>query len=258
MFAIANQKGGVGKTTTAINLGTTLAAVGRRVLVVDFDPQGNASTGLGIDRSRGASTYELLHGEVGLAAASVMSRNVPNLSVIPSTVELAGADADLMDEQDGRHRLKKALRDPNGVGPRDYDYILIDCPPSLNILTVNALTAADGVIVPLQCEFFALEGLSQLVRTIDRIRRGLNEYIGIQGVILTMYDKKHRSCEEVAMEARDFLGDLVFRTIVPRNVKIAEAPSHGKPVTLYDPESPGSAAYIELVNEFLEREHEFV
>lgn len=257
IFAVANQKGGVGKTTTAINLGTALASVGRRVLVIDLDPQGNASTGLGIDRqTRRESTYHLLRGDVTIDSAAVMSREVPGLSVVPSTTDLSGADIELMGEQDGRHRLKSALREPSGAGPAQYDYVLIDCPPSLNILTVNALTAADSVIVPLQTEFFALEGLSQLVRTIQRIRKNLNPNLGIQGVILTMFDSRHKSCEEVAAEARDFLGDLVYKTIVPRNVKIAEAPSHGQPVLMYDPKSPGSQAYIALVNEVLEREEE--
>ena len=257
IFAVANQKGGVGKTTTAINLGTALASVGRRVLVIDLDPQGNASTGLGIDRhNRRESTYNLLRGEVTIDSAAVTSREVPGLSVVPSTTELSGADVELMGESDGRQRLKSALRNAAGAGPDQYDYVLIDCPPSLNILTVNALTAADSVIVPLQTEFFALEGLSQLVRTIQRIRKNLNPELGIQGVILTMFDKRHRSCEEVASEAREFLGDLVYRTIVPRNVTIAEAPSHGQPVLMYDPKSPGSQAYIALVNEVLEREEE--
>lgn len=257
IFAVANQKGGVGKTTTAINLGTALASVGRRVLVVDLDPQGNASTGLGIERhNRRESTYHLLHGDVTLETAALSARDVPGLSVVPSTAELSGADIELMSEDDGRQRLKNALREPSGGGPSQYDYVLIDCPPSLNILTVNALTAADGVIVPLQTEFFALEGLAQLVHTVDRIRKRLNPNLGIQGVILTMFDSRHRSCEEVAEEARSFLGDLVYRTIVPRNVKIAEAPSHGKPVLMYDPSSPGSQAYIGLVAEVLEREED--
>lgn len=256
IFAVANQKGGVGKTTTAINLGTALASVGRTVLVVDLDPQGNASTGLGIDRNdRRESTYHLLHGDGSVRTAAVAAKEVPGLSVVPSTTDLAGADAELMQEEDGRHRLKTALRSAE-AGSSEYDYVLIDCPPSLNILTVNALTAADSVIVPLQCEFFALEGLSQLVRTIKRIRKNLNPNLGIQGVILTMFDKRHRSCEEVATEARDFLGDLVYRTVVPRNVTIAEAPSHGQPVLLYDNKSPGSQAYLELVAEVLEREEE--
>ncbi|MEM9724592.1 MAG: ParA family protein [Pseudomonadota bacterium] len=256
IFAVANQKGGVGKTTTAINLGTALASVGKRVLVVDLDPQGNASTGLGIDRhNRRESTYHLLHGDIGLERAAAKSNNVPGLYVIPSTEELSGADIELMGEKDRAHRLRNALRDAEGRAPAGYDFILIDCPPSLNILTVNALTAADAVIVPLQCEFFALEGLSQLLRTVHRIRKGLNPTLGVQGVILTMFDGRYRSCEEVARDAREILGDLVYQTIVPRNVTIAEAPSHGVPVLMYDNKSPGSQAYVALVPEFLEREN---
>lgn len=258
-FAIANQKGGVGKTTTAINLGTALASLGRKVLIIDLDPQGNASTGLGIDRrDRSRSTYELLHGDVALEDAVVASDQVLNLSVVPSTIKLSGADAELMREADGRYRLRNAIEHTRKSEPADgnFDYILIDCPPSLNLLTVNALAAADAVLVPLQCEFFALEGLSQLLNTFQRVRKRLNPDLELQGVILTMFDKRHRSCEEVAEEAREFLGKLVYPTIIPRNVKIAEAPSHGQPVLIYDTNCPGSEAYIRVAAELLEREND--
>lgn len=260
VFAIANQKGGVGKTTTAINLGTAMASVGRRVLVIDLDPQGNASTGLGFEVvDRRSSTYDVLHGEMTIAEAALMSQKVPNLYVAPSTRDLSGADAELMQERDGRFRLRNALwahRDTVLEGDKSFDYVLIDCPPSLNLLTVNALTASDGVIVPLQCEFFALEGLSQLINTIHRIRKSLNQQLGVQGVVLTMFDKRHRSCVEVGEEARQFLGDLVYETVIPRNVKLAEAPSHGLPALMYDYDSPGSQAYIALATEVLAREND--
>jgi chromosome partitioning protein len=261
VYAVSNQKGGVGKTTTAINLGTALAAVGRRVLIIDFDPQGNASTGLGIDgNERQNSTYRLLHREITIKEAATPAKMVRNLYVVPSTVELSGIDAELMGEDDGRYRLKNALFGDkaqyfNALG---LDYVLIDCPPSLNLLTVNAMAAAHGVIVPLQCEFFALEGLTQLLKTIQRIRRNMNPQLSIQGVILTMFDKRHRSCSEVAETARAELGHLIYETVVPRNVRIAEAPSHGLPALMYDPGSLGSQSYVQLATEFLEREHDVV
>lgn len=258
VFAIANQKGGVGKTTTAINLGTALAAIGRRILVIDIDPQGNASTGLGIDRSnREKSVYDLLVGSAEFGETVASTKLSDNLFVVPSTVELSGADVELMSVKDGRYRLRDALRtarnSPHAAAHR-FDYVLIDCPPSLNYLTVNALAAANGVLVPLQCEFFALEGLSQLLNTIKRIRKGLNPDLNIQGVILTMFDRRNKSSGEVADEAREFLGDLVYETIIPRNVKISEAPSHGVPALMYDYNSPGSQAYIKLATEVLDRE----
>lgn len=261
VYAVSNQKGGVGKTTTAINLGTALASVGRRVLIIDFDPQGNASTGLGVEaHQRRMSAYKLLHREVRVRDAAAQTPAVSNLFIVPSTVDLSGADAELMGEEDGRYRLRAAL---TGDSIEDFDalgidYVLIDCPPSLNLLTVNALAAADGVIVPLQCEFFALEGLTQLLKTVQRIRRNMNPSLTIQGVILTMFDKRHRSCAEVADAARAELGDLVYETVVPRNVKIAEAPSHGLPALMYDPNSSGSQAYVQLATEFLERENDDV
>ena len=260
VLAIANQKGGVGKTTTAINLGTALAAVDRRVLVIDIDPQGNASTGLGIDRSgRSRSTYELLLESAPLEEAIVPTTISENLFVVPSTLDLSGADVELIPLADGRYRLRAvidAARESAAIGGFNFDYVLIDCPPSLNLLTVNALTASDGVLVPLQCEFFALEGLTQLLNTIKRIRKGLNPNLTIQGVILTMYDRRNKSSGEVASEAREFLGDLVYKTVVPRNVKISEAPSHGLPALMYDHNSPGSRAYISLATEVLERERD--
>lgn len=261
VYAVSNQKGGVGKTTTAINLGTALASVGRRVMIIDFDPQGNASTGLGIEaHERRASTYRLLHRDLSVADAALPAKMVDNLFVVPSTGDLAGIDAELMGEEDGRYRLRDALF---GDGREDFaalgvDYVLIDCPPSLNLLTVNAMAAAHGVLVPLQCEFFALEGLTQLLRTVQRIRRNMNPSLGVQGVVLTMFDKRHKSCVEVADTARAELGDLVYETVVPRNVRIAEAPSHGLPALMYDPGSNGSQAYVQLASEFLERENDYI
>lgn len=259
IFAIANQKGGVGKTTTAINLGTAMAAVGRKVLVIDLDPQGNASTGLGVRPSdRSLSTHDLLRGEATIAAAAIPAAHVPNLAIVPAKKELSGADRELLDEVDGRHRLKTVLgkaREHGGHGVGGFDYVLIDCPPSLNILTVNALVAADGVLVPLQCEFFALEGLSQLLNTIQRIRKNLNPTLGVQGVVLTMFDKRNKAYHgDVADEAHNVLGDLVYKTIVPRAAKISEATSHGKPGLVYDQSSPGTIAYADLAIEVLSRE----
>ncbi len=256
IFAIANQKGGVGKTTTAINLGAALAVAGRKVLIVDIDPQGNASTGLGVEQSdRRQSTYHLLHNQVSVRHAAVAVHAVPGLYVAPSTQELSGIDAELMDAEDRHHRLRTALR-AAAQETGGFDYVLIDCPPSLNLLTVNALAAADAVLVPLQCEFFPLEGLSQLLNTIHRIRKNLNPYLGVQGVILTMYEKGHNSCAEVAGEARQFLGDLVYETVIPRNVKLSEAPSFGRPALVYDSKCPGSVAYLQLATEVLEREND--
>lgn len=254
IFAIANQKGGVGKTTTAINLGTALASVGRRVLIVDLDPQGNASTGLGVDLSkRLSSSYDVLIEGTRVSDVARPVENIERLSVLPATQELSGVDGELLDEDDGRIRLRNALRAASEE-TQNFDYVLIDCPPSLNLLTVNALAASTGVIVPLQCEFFALEGLSQLLHTIQRIKKNLNPEIKVQGVVLTMFDNRVRSCAEVADDAREFLGGLVFDTVVPRNVKLSEAPSFGVPALVYDHLCPGSQAYIRLATEVLERE----
>ena len=254
IMAISNQKGGVGKTTTAINLGTGLAAIGRRVLVVDLDPQGNASTGLGIDRtSRAVSSYDVLMGEATVAEAAVET-NIPGLSIIPSTIDLTGAELELVDMPRRAYRLREALEAAGAVTGNELDYVLIDSPPSLGLLTVNALVAAKSVVVPLQCEFFALEGLSMLMKTIERIRSGFNAGLEIQGVVLTMYDKRNNLSDQVAQDVRDYLGDKVYRTIIPRNVRVSEAPSHGKPALLYDHKCAGSMAYMQLASEMLRQE----
>ena len=272
VIVIANQKGGVGKTTTAINLGTALAAVGKAILVVDVDPQGNASTGLGISKhQRGVSIYEVLIGHAQLHEAIVPTQ-IPGLHVVPATSELAGAEMELVGVPRRSFRLRDALdayvqklaapteRSESTAISTDvnkftyYDYILIDCPPSLNLLTINAMTAAHGLLVPLQCEFFALEGLSQLLRTIDLVRGSLNPALEIQGVVLTMFDKRNNLSEQVATDVRQHLGEKVYQTIIPRNVRISEAPSHGLPALLYDLKSAGSQAYIKLAGELIQRE----
>jgi chromosome partitioning protein len=251
VLAIANQKGGVGKTTTAINLATALAAARKRVLVIDLDPQGNASTGLGIDAGqRDPSSYDVLMGEASLAEA-IVETDVPGLAVVPAVVDLTGAEIELIERPARERRLRMALG-AEGLPP--YDYIFIDCPPSLGILTLNSLVAADAVLVPLQCEFFALEGVSQLVRTVDRVRRSLNPRLDIQGVVLTMFDNRNNLSNQVAADVRNFFGDKVYKTVIPRNVRVSEAPSHGKPVLLYDHRCAGAKAYIHLAGEVLKRE----
>jgi chromosome partitioning protein len=250
VFAIANQKGGVGKTTTTINLATGLAAVNRRVLIIDLDPQGNASTGLGIERGdRSISSYQVVTGATPLRQAIRHSR-IPNLDIVPATVDLLGAELELI----GVDRRSFRIRDALEAAATDYDYILIDCPPALGLLTLNALTAADAILVPLQCEFFALEGLSQLLRTVELVKRSFNPKLELQGVVLTMFDKRNNLSEQVAQDARGHLGNKVFETIIPRNVRISEAPSHGKPALIYDHTCSGSRAYMDLAREFLRRE----
>lgn len=252
-MALANQKGGVGKTTTTINLSTALAACGKRVLIVDMDPQGNASTGLGMNaESRTLTTYDVLINRMPIDGATVATP-VPGMVVLPSSLDLSGAEVELVDQPRREFRLQAALADVRA----SYDFVLIDCPPSLSLLTVNALVAADAVIVPLQCEFYALEGLSHLVQTIEQIRRIFNPGLSIQGVVLTMYDKRNNLCELVAADVRNHFGAAVYDTAIPRNVKVSEAPSHGKPVLLYDLRCAGSQAYIRLARELLHREGMF-
>jgi len=253
VLAVANQKGGVGKTTTAINLGTALAAVGEQVLVVDLDPQGNASTGLGIPRgTTTSSTYHVLIGEERLEDVIVES-GIPRLHCAPSTMDLLGAELELAGLDRKTYRLSDAIASARVSGP-PYSYILIDCPPSLNLLTINALCSADAIIVPLQCEFFALEGLSQLLRTVERVRTSLNPRLEVQGVVLTMFDRRNSLSEQVAQDVRSVLGEKVYQTVIPRNVRVSEAPSHGKPVLLYDANCSGSHAYIKLASEMIRRE----
>lgn len=258
ILAVANQKGGVGKTTTAINLGTALAAVGETVLIVDLDPQGNASTGLGITRRAAQkSSYHVLMGEAELGEVIVES-GIPRLYCAPSTMDLLGAELELAAIDRKTFRLADAIKRLQAeTGPsRRYSYILIDCPPSLNLLTINSLSAADAVLVPLQCEFFALEGLSQLLKTVERVRANLNPRLTIQGVVLTMFDRRNSLSEQVADDVRSVLGDKVYQTVIPRNVRVSEAPSYGKPVLLYDNSCTGSQAYIKLASEVIRRERE--
>jgi chromosome partitioning protein len=252
IITVANQKGGVGKTTTAINLATSLAAIGEKALVVDLDPQGNASTGLGIDRQdRDVSSYDVLTGDVAIVDA-VTETAVPGLSLVPSTLDLLGVEMEIASAPDRAQRLRKALREPSR--PIPFGYVLIDCPPSLNLLTLNAMAAADSILVPLQCEFFALEGLSQLLATVDQVRNSLNPELEIQGVVMTMFDGRNNLANQVVDDVRAYMGEKVYETVIPRNVRVSEAPSYGKPVILYDLNCSGSQAYLQLASEVIRRE----
>jgi len=257
VLVMANQKGGVGKTTTTINLGTALAAVGERVLIIDLDPQGNASTGLGIDRrNRVTSSYDALIGERALREV-IVPTPVPRLSIAPSTMDLLGVELEISGTEDRSYKLRKALQAffvSGGDNPDRVTYVLVDCPPSLNLLTVNALAAADAIVVPLQCEFFALEGLSQLLTTVDRVRETLNPTVKIHGVVLTMFDSRNSLAGQVLADVRANMGDMVYDTVIPRNVRVSEAPSHGKPALLYDLKCAGSQAYLKLASEVIQRE----
>jgi len=256
VLAVANQKGGVGKTTTAINLGTALAAIGEEVLIVDLDPQGNASTGLGIDRrNRSHSTYDVLTGESALRE-SIVPTAVPRLHLAPSTLDLSGLELEIGQARDRAFRLRNALaplKTP-AAEQTNFTYVLVDCPPSLNLLTVNAMAAAHAILVPLQCEFFALEGLSQLLKTVDSVREQLNPGLTIHGIVLTMYDARNNLSGQVVADVREFMGSKVYDTIIPRNVRVSEAPSYGKPVLVYDLKCSGSEAYLRLATEIIQRE----
>jgi chromosome partitioning protein len=262
VLSLANQKGGVGKTTTAINLGTALAAIGERVLIVDLDPQGNASTGLGIDRKdRDRSTFDVLVGDSDIQA-TVRQTAVPGLHIAPSTLDLSGLELSLATQKDRAYRLRDAigkLSRPSQAADGSlafdgYTYVLVDCPPSLNLLTVNAMAASDAVLVPLQCEFFALEGLSQLLKTVEQVKMSLNPTLSIHGIVLTMYDARNNLSDQVVADVRQFMGKKVFDTVIPRNVRVSEAPSYGKPVLLYDLKCVGSQAYLKLASEIVQRE----
>lgn len=251
IIGVVNQKGGVGKTTTAVNLATALAAVDQKVLLVDLDPQGNASTGLGItpDRRR-ITTYDLLLGQATVAEAR-QSTEIPGLDIIPSTIDLSGAEIELVNTAQRETRLKAFLE----VSGADYDYVLVDCPPSLGLITINALVASQSVLIPLQCEFYALEGLSHLLKTVKLIQKNLNPALEIQGVVLTMYDSRNKLTQHIEEDVREFLGDIVYRTVIPRNVRMSEAPSFGKPALVYDLQCRGSQAYLKLARELLQREN---
>ncbi|MFN3658662.1 MAG: ParA family protein [Pseudolabrys sp.] len=257
VIAIANQKGGVGKTTTAINLGTALAAIGENVLIVDLDPQGNASTGLGIERkARRTSTYDVLTGQAPMRDA-VIPTAVPRLYIAPSTMDLSGLELEIGRERDRAFRLRTALNNLNNGSPAfHFTYVLVDCPPSLNLITVNAMAAADSILVPMQCEFFALEGLSQLLKTVEQVKTTLNPKLSIHGIVMTMFDSRNNLANQVVADVRQFMGRKVYDTVIPRNVRISEAPSYGKPVLVYDLKCVGSEAYLRLATEIIQRERE--
>ena len=251
LLAVANQKGGVGKTTTAINLATALCAVGKKVLLIDLDPQGNASTGLGVKRSMiRTSAYDVLFGDAAVQDAAVETK-VPRLSIVPSSIHLSGAEIELVTAHNREYRLREALR-----RPLPYDYVILDCPPSLNLLTLNAMVAVDSVIVPLQCEFYALEGLSHLTKTVERVRKQFNPRLDIQGVVLTMYDQRNNLTSMVERDVRTYFGDKVYKTVIPRNVRLSEAPSYGLPAIVYDMKCAGAQAYIHLASEVIKRERQ--
>ncbi|TCS02447.1 ParA family protein [Rhizobium sp. BK418] len=253
IITIANQKGGVGKTTTAINLATALAAIGERVLIIDLDPQGNASTGLGIDRrDRKLSSYDLMVADAGVAETALETA-VPNLFIVPSTMDLLGVEMEISQQSDRVFKLRKALSSAEALS---FSYILLDCPPSFNLLTMNAMAAAHSVLVPLQCEFFALEGLSQLLETVNQVRRTVNPQLDIQGIVLTMFDARNNLAQQVVNDVRTHLGEKVYHTLIPRNVRVSEAPSYGKPAILYDLKCAGSQAYLQLASEVIQRERQ--
>jgi chromosome partitioning protein len=257
VLAIANQKGGVGKTTTAINLGTALAAIGETVLIVDLDPQGNASTGLGIERrDRRTSTYDVLAANTPMREA-VIPTAVPRLFIAPSTLDLSGLELEIGQQRDRAFHLRNALNAINaGTDANVFTYVLVDCPPSLNLLTVNAMAAANAILVPLQCEFFALEGLSQLLKTVEQVKTTLNPQLSIHGIVLTMFDARNNLANQVVADVRQFMGAKVYETVIPRNVRVSEAPSYGKPVLVYDLKCVGSEAYLRLATEIIQRERE--
>ncbi len=249
-ISISNQKGGVGKTTTAINLGTALAAAHKKVLIIDLDSQKNATTGLGVSDNSTNTSYQLLLG-LTTAEQTIITTKIPNLYLIPSSVNLSGAEVELTNMENRENLLREAIAPIKG----QFDYILIDCPPALGHLTLNALCASNSVMVPLQCEFYALEGLSHLLKTIARVRKNLNPHLEIEGIVLTMYDKRNNLSDLVANDVKNHLGNKVYQTVIPRNIRISEAPSHGKPVLLYDNQCPGSTAYINLASEILQQNH---
>lgn len=256
IIAVANQKGGVGKTTTAINLATALAAINKKILIIDLDPQGNASTGLGVSRNaRSRNTYHVVMEQIPLSEA-IQPTDIPGLDIVPSGMDLSGAEIELIDVDEREFSLRSALATISGSDGESsfYDYVLIDSPPALGLLTINALVAAHAVLVPLQCEFFALEGISHLIKSIERIRKGFNPDLELQGIVLTMYDKRNNLSDQVAADVREYFGDMVYKTVIPRNVKVSEAPSYGRPVLVYDMACAGSQAYLHLAGEVIRRE----